>query len=219
MIKKFERGTKPTEKETRLINVSDLKIETRSDEEAESDKMIIEGYAAVFDKQTLIGSESWGFYEIIDKKAFDGANMKDVPLKYNHSDEVPILARTRNKSLTLSVDDKGLFMHAELLDTQDSKDMYKRIKAGLIDKMSFAFTVDSEEISDEEGKIPSRKILKFDRIFDVSVVDMPAYDDTSVYARSLHHLEEWRKPPEGEKRNTNRDYSITNLIYQYGGKV
>ena len=209
---------KKTEKETRLINVSDLKIETRADDEAENDKMIIEGYAAVFDKRTLIGTLDWGFYEIIDKKAFDGSNMKDVPLKYNHSDEVPILARTRNKSLTLSVDDKGLFMRAELLDTQDSKDMYKRIKAGLIDKMSFAFTVASEEFSGEDEQTPTRKITKIDRLFDVSVVDMPAYDDTSVYARSLSHLEEWRKPPEGEKRNKNRDYSITNLIYQYGGK-
>lgn len=206
------------DKETRLINISDLTIEQRADDENESGKMIIEGYAAVFDKRALIGSEDYGFYEIIDRKAFDGANMKDVPLKYNHSDEVPILARTRNKSLTLSVDDKGLFMRAELLDTQDSKDMYKRVKAGLIDKMSFAFTVLKQEIIGE-GATPTRKILKFDRIFDVSVVDMPAYDDTSVYARSLSHLEEWSKQPEGEKRSIKGDFAITNLIYQYGGKI
>ena len=168
----MQKTTHKIDKETRLVNISDFSIERR--EEDESGKMVIEGYAAVFDKETLIGAEDWGFYESIDKKAFDGANMKDVPLKYNHSDNVPILARTRNKSLELSVDDKGLFIRAELLDTTDSVDMYKRIKAGLIDKMSFAFTVKDEDMWMEE-KSTHRKITRFDRIFDVSVVDTPAY--------------------------------------------
>lgn len=186
--------TKPKDnKEIRLANISDFNIEVRKDEQTDSNKMIIEGYAAVFDSETLIGSEDWGFYESIDKRAFEGANMKDVPLKYNHSDAVPILARTRNKSLSLSVDDKGLFIHAELLDTQDSIDMYKRIKAGLIDKMSFAFTVKQEEV--RKDKTPHRKITRFDRIFDVSIVDVPAYDDTAVYARSLERVMQERNTP------------------------
>lgn len=202
------------DKEIRLANISDFNIELRKGEGEESGKMIIEGYAAVFDSETLIGSEEWGFYESIDRKAFEGANMKDVPLKYNHSDAVPILARTRNKSLALSVDDKGLFIRAELLDTQDSIDMYKRIKAGLIDKMSLAFTVKESNFKDD--KIPRRKILRFDRIFDVSVVDVPAYDDTSIYARSLEQAEAWLRQAEAGKGKTN--YFIKNLITMYGGK-
>lgn len=203
------------EKETRLVNISDFNIEMR-EEETDNGKMVIEGYAAVFDSETLIGSETRGFYESIDKRAFDGANMKDVPLKYNHSDAVPILARTRNKSLELTVDDKGLFIRAELLDTTDSIDMYKRIKAGLIDKMSFAFTVKDEDFRD--GSTPHRKILRFDRIFDVSVVDTPAYDDTSIYARSLEHAEACLRQVETEKRNkTKIDYKSKTLITMYGG--
>lgn len=202
------------DKEIRFANISDFNIEMRKDEEAESGKMVIEGYAAVFDSETLIGSENWGFYESIDKRAFEGANMKDVPLKYNHSDAVPILARTRNKSLALSVDDKGLFIRAELLDTQDCIDMYKRIKAGLIDKMSFAFTVKEEAV--RKGKTPHRKIIRFDRIFDVSVVDTPAYEDTSIYARSLDRVETWRGQAEAGKSKPN--YYIKNLITMYGGK-
>lgn len=201
------------EKETRLADISGFKIELREDEEASGNKMIIEGYAAVFDSETLIGTEDWGFYESIDKRAFEGANMKDVPLKYNHSDAVPILARTRNKSLELTVDDKGLFIRAALLDTQDSIDMYKRIQAGLIDKMSFAFTVKEEIIRDE--KTPHRKILRFDRIFDVSVVDTPAYEDTSIYARSLDRVETWKRQAEAGKGKTN--FYIKNLITMYGG--
>ena len=202
------------DKEIRLANISDFKIEMRKDDGAESDKMLIEGYAAVFDKETLIGTEEWGFYESIDKRAFESADMKDVPLKYNHSDAIPILARTRNKSLTLSVDDKGLFIRAELLDTQDAIDMYKRIQAGLIDKMSFAFTVKESNFTDD--KTPHRRILRFDRIFDVSVVDVPAYDDTSIYARSLELAEASLRQAEAGKGKTN--FYIKSLITMYGGK-
>lgn len=204
---------KKTEKEVRLASISEFTIEHR--EEEDGGKMIIEGYAALFDDETLIGSEEWGFYERIEKGAFEGANMKDVPLKYNHCDVVPILARTRNKSLTLTVDDKGLFIRAELLDTQDNRDMYKRIKAGLIDKMSFAFTVKAEGETWEKGKIPKRSIKQFDRIFDVSVVDMPAYENTSIYARSLELAEAFQGTVETESEQ--RNFSITTLIKQYKG--
>ena len=184
------------DKEVRFANISDLQIERREDE----GKLIIEGYAAVYDSEALIGDKSWGFYERIEKGAFEKANMKDVPLKYNHSDDVPILARTRNKSLVLTPDEKGLHVHAELLDTTDGVDMYKRIKAGLIDKMSFAFTIANggDEYKSESGKTPHRTIKQFERIYDVSVVDTPAYEDTSIYARSRELVDAWRgKKPDG----------------------
>lgn len=202
------------DKEIRLANISDFNIELReAKEEGEKNEMVIEGYAAVFDSETLIGDKEWGFYEKIDRKAFDGANMKDVPLKYNHSDNVPILARTRNKSLELTVDEKGLFIRAKLIDTQDNRDMYKRIKEGLIDKMSFAFTTRTEGEEWEKGEPPHRTIKQFDRIFDVSVVDMPAYDDTSIYARSLEKSDDFKRALE------NAEQSKTNIrknpIYNY----
>ena len=209
----MKRASQPqVVKETRLVNISDFDIQYRAKTEEEEGKMIIEGYAAVFDSETLIGTEDYGFYESIDRDAFNGANMKDVPLKYNHSDTVPILARTRNKSLSLKVDDKGLFIHAELLDTQDSIDMYKRIKAGLIDKMSFAFTIKNEEV--RKGKTPHRRITKFERIFDVSVVDMPAYEDTSIYARSLEKVETWRDVVETKKSKINSRAKAIMKMYE-----
>ena len=177
------------DKEVRFVNINDFNIEHRNDEE---NKLIIEGYAAVFDSEILIGSEDYGFYERIERGAFEGANMKDVPLKYNHMSAIPILARTRNKSLTLTADEKGLFMRAELLDTSDGIDMYKRIKSGLIDKMSFAFTVKDEKIFNRNTNTPKRIIKRFNKIYDVSVVDFPAYEETSVYARSLDLVETWK---------------------------
>ena len=174
---------KQNNKEIRLANITDFSIERREDENGEKG-MVIEGYAAVYDSETMIGDPEWGFYERIEKGAFDKADLRDVPLKYNHCDAVPILARTRNKSLTLTPDEKGLKIRAELLDTTEGVDMYKRIKAGLIDKMSFAFTVRESDEEWEKGKPPHRTIKRFDRIFDVSVVDFPAYEDTSIYART-----------------------------------
>lgn len=164
------------EKETRFSS-----IETRSD--GENNKMIVEGYAIVFDEETLIGDENRGFIEVIDRNALAETNMKDVPFKYNHNDVTLILARTRNGSLSLEVDDKGLKIRAELIDTTSNVDIYKSIVAGLLDKMSFAFTVKSQSW-DRSGKIPKRTITAIDRLFDVSVVDLPAYDQTSIQASS-----------------------------------
>lgn len=157
-------------------------VEFRASEE--EGKMILEGYPVVFNQETLIGDEEWGWYEVIDKKALDEADLSDVPLKYNHGDSKGILARTRNGSLKLTVDNKGLKMRAELIDTTDNVDIYKCVKSGLLDKMSFAFNVIEDEIKQETGKAPKRTITKIGRLFDVAVVDLPAYDQTSIYARS-----------------------------------
>lgn len=151
----------------------------------EEGKMIIEGYAVVFDSPA-----THGFTEIIDRNAFNGCDMKDVPLKYNHDDSHLILARTRNNSLQLTIDDKGLKIRAELIDTTSNIDIYKSIQAGLLDKMSFAFTVSDEEW---DYSTDTRKVLAIDRLFDVSVVDVPFYDTTSIYARALSTLENGKK--------------------------
>ena len=159
-------------------------IEGKSPDEAE--KMVIEGYAIVFNQETLIGDREHGFTEVIDKRSLDGADLEDVPLKYNHTDNRLILARTRNGSLTFQIDDHGLKIRAELIDTQSNRDVYQSIVAGLLDKMSFAFTVKSQSW-DRSGEVPKRTITQIDRLYDVSVVDLPAYEGTSIdaLARSL----------------------------------
>lgn len=166
-------------KETRLAEVRF---------EENEGKMILEGYAIVFEEETLIGDEERGFKEVISRTALQDTFMKDVPLKYNHMDSFLILARTKNKSLVLSVDNIGLKVHAELIDTHSNEDVYKMVRSGLLDKMSFAFTV-SKQSWDRSGKVPVRRIESIDRLFDVSVVDVPAYDGTSIYSRSLDLVE------------------------------
>jgi HK97 family phage prohead protease len=166
-------------KETRLAEVRF---------EENEGKMILEGYAIVFEEETLIGDEERGFKEVISRTALQDTLMKDVPLKYNHMDSFLILARTKNKSLVLSVDNIGLKVHAELIDTHSNEDVYKMVRSGLLDKMSFAFTV-KKQSWDRSGKIPVRRIESIDRLYDVSVVDLPAYEGTSIYSRSLDLVE------------------------------
>ena len=165
------------EKEIRFLAEN---LEAKSLEDNQ-EGMIVEGYAVVFDSPA-----THGFTEVIDKDAFNGCDMKDVCMKYNHDDSHQILARTRNNSLRLQIDDKGLFIHAELIDTTSNRDIYKMIQAGLLDKMSFAFTVEEEKW---DLATETRTILRIDKLFDVSVVDTPFYEATSIYARALSTLE------------------------------
>lgn len=167
-------------------------------ETTEDNKMEIKGYAAVFNSP-----ETYSYTEVIDSKAFDGADMSDVVLRYNHNDSFMVLARTRNKSLGLNVDEKGLFIDATLQDDiTDHRNIFNAIKSGLIDKQSFAFTVDEDNYDYDTD---TRTITKIGKVFDVSVVDQPFYNATDVsVARDLNNddflnrREELRKAHEEE---------------------
>ena len=158
----------------------------------EDEQMVVEGYAVVFDSTTDLGWRK----EVIDRNAFEGCDMSDVCMKYNHSDELLIMARTRNNSLQLFVDERGLRIRAELIDTTQNRDLYKMIQSKLLDKMSFAFTVAEEEIDYDTD---TRRILRIDKLFDVAVVDVPAYESTSIYARGKEQYEEEKRKYEEQK--------------------
>lgn len=173
-------------KEIRLVNMRAL----------EEEGMTVEGYAAVFDTITDLG---W-MKEVIDRHAFDNADMSDIVMKYNHENSVLPMARTRGGSLQFVVDDHGLKIRAKLPDTSVNKDIYTLIREGVLSKMSFAFTVKSEEYDYDTD---TRKILEFDKIFDVSVVDVPAYETTEIYARNKEQYEEEKRQYK-EKKNEHK---------------
>ena len=185
----------------------------------DENKMVLEGYAIVFNEETLIGDSKRGFREVITSDALKDTSMKDVPLKYNHMDNFLVIARTKNGSLKLEVDKHGLKIRAELLDTQTNKDIYKMVQNGLVDKMSFAFTVKSQEW-DRSGEIPLRKITSIERLYDVSIVDLPAYEGTSIYSRSLDFVESELRAMdlEEEKRMKELIRRKINLKLKIGGK-
>lgn len=176
--------------EYRFMKVNAL--EERDENGVISDRMIIEGYAVLFDTPQTYQYGDTTYTEQISRGALDNTDMKRTVLRYNHDDSVMALARVKNGSLVLSIDEVGLRVWAELLDTQTNRDLYKSIRNGLIDEMSFAFTVakdgDKWTYEDDYTKV-TREITAIDTLYDVSVVDTGFYEKTSVYARALNHVD------------------------------
>lgn len=155
------------------------------EQENGSTEMWVEGYASKFDSPTVLWEDGNNQYkEQICKGAFDNCKMDDVIFNYNHSGKV--MARTRNKTLQLNIDDTGLFIRARLDGTEEGRNLYEEIQGGYIDRMSFAFTI-SEESYDSENLQWNVRGIK--RLYDVSAVDIPVYDDTSISARKNFILE------------------------------
>jgi HK97 family phage prohead protease len=169
---------------TMAINLKDREYRSFAEFRlAESDEggSWVEGYAAVFESPTVLYEfDGVQYKETIERSAFEASDMRDVILNYNH--EGKVVARTRNKTLQLAVDDRGLFVRARLDGTEEGRRMFEEIQGGYLDKMSFALSIAEEEF-DKQSR--TRSIKKIQRLYDVSVVSLPAYDDTSISARSF----------------------------------
>lgn len=156
----------------------------------EEKNMILEGYAIKFNQPTQPKfKELYGYTEIISPRALDDTDLSDIPLKYNHSDGKVILARTRGGTLNLIKDEIGLKIRAILNNKiPDHVSVYEAVKSKLIDKMSFGFFAD-EDMNSYDAESRTITINKITTLTDVSVVDIPAYDSTEVYARNLKAFE------------------------------
>jgi HK97 family phage prohead protease len=163
-------------KERRFINCENFELRAEGDE-----KPTLVGRVSLFDNPAVIGS----FTEIFRSKAFSRAikEKQDVRALKNHDVNL-LLGRTKNKTLDLAEDDKGLLMIASPPNTQTARDTIEEVREGYIDEMSFSFTVPKggEKWSTVDGKT-LREIFDAD-LFDVSVVTYPAYGKTSASVRS-----------------------------------
>lgn len=169
--------------EQRFLNIKALQNDT--------DEMKIEGYAVVYDEPATHTFGEYTFTEVIKRGALDNTDLSDVVLRYNHNDTWCIMARTKNNSLQLIKEEKGLKIQANLIDTQSNRDIYKAIQSGLIDKMSFSFAVAEKGDSWSTTKNQTdREITNIEKLHDVSVVDTPFYDTTTVYARNVEKLKQ-----------------------------
>lgn len=157
----------------------EFQVRADQSENQESPEMWVEGYAARFNSPTVLFEMDGNEYkEQIASDAFIEAKMDDVIFNYNHGGRV--MARTRNKTLQVSVDDQGLYIRARLDGTEEGRSLYSDIQNGYIDRMSFRFTIGSEAYDSQNR---TWTVLRVKRLYDVSAVDIPAYDDTSIEAR------------------------------------
>lgn len=174
-MNKFEKP-----KMSELVSRSFTKFEIRKDEEEKIGH--ITGVPIVFEQETDIGGY---FGETIARGAISEDVLKDVAFFYNHDLNTKPLARTRTGKLALNIENNGVHMDAEVnLERSDSKDLYLAIQDGDIDGMSFMFRVESEEWTDLETDYPKRRITKIGYVQEVSAVNYPAYEGTSINARA-----------------------------------
>ena len=148
----------------------------------------VRGYATTYNEPyTLYSDDDIEIREQVAPGAFDEADMDDVIMQYNH--EGRVFARTRNNTLSLSSDEHGLLIEADLGGTEIGRQLYDEIDGGYTDRMSFGFTVDADEVSEEREKgkqtIYLRTITRIGKLYDVSAVSIPANDGTEISARSL----------------------------------
>jgi hypothetical protein len=168
---------------------------------ADTDSMVVEGYATTFNQPYVLWEDDeMRIMEAVDSRAFEGADMSDVIMQYDHRGHV--FARIRNNTLNVRTDETGLFISADLGGTEIGRQLYTEIKGGYTDKMSFAFTVTDEKIDRQmvdNKRVITRLITKIGKLYDVSAVSVPANDGTSISARSFcdgiikEELEETRR--------------------------
>lgn len=149
----------------------------------------VKGTAVVFNTPTVMFErDGVKYYEVIDRHAFDECDLSDVIFNYNHGGKV--VARLRNKTLALTITERGVDMEADLSGTQAGRELYEEIDGGYIDKMSFSFSVREAKY---DALTHTRTITKVKKLYDVSAVDIPAYNETSISSRSFFEEEHSRE--------------------------
>lgn len=173
------------ERETRCYNG-----EVRAEQLADQPSHII-GYGSVFNSRS---EPLWGFREIIKPGAFDDVLTDDVRGLFNHDPNF-ILGRSASGTLSLSVDEKGLRYDITAPDTQTIRDLVLApLMRGDISQSSFAFRIshDGEDWYQDDEGIVIREINRFSRLFDVSPVTYPAYQEADSGVRSMQAWQEAR---------------------------
>ena len=179
-------------REMRQVRSTLSEFETRADENG---KKYISGYFAVFNTDY----EIWpGATESVADTAFDGALSDDIRCLVDHETRL-VLGRNKAGTLELRTDARGLWGEVEINpNDQDAVNLYERVKRGDVDQCSFGFDILDEEFEDRGESIhwTIRKV----KLYEVSVVTFPAYEETSVSARKRQlgeikkrSLEAWKE--------------------------
>lgn len=176
---------KPTERLYRNFAATNFKqVESAPQGDSPAERsFVVRGYFCTFNDPYPLFDD---FYETIDRNAFDECDFSDVVMQVNH--EGFVYARTRNGSLRLGFDDHGGYCEADLSGTkQGREDLYEAITNGLIDRMSFGFTIadDGFEWREDQNGFIHTRITKIRKLFDVAAIaGHPANEGTDISARS-----------------------------------
>lgn len=184
------------------------KIERRYDVELramrdEENGTYIVGVPIVFDRET----DLFFYKETIDRHALDNADMKDVRFLVNHNTDMIPLARSRNNNanstMQMWIEEDGLHIRVNL-DVErntEAKALYSAVDRGDVSGMSFMFAVDGDSWEGLESDMPKRTITSISKVYEVSAVTFPAYEQTSIQAADVDEaLESAKSVLESAKR-------------------
>ena len=176
---------------------------------------VVSGYAAVYDSD----SEFMGYYEQIEKGAFDDVMNDDVRAYYNH-DENYLLGRVSSGTLRIGTDKRGLYYEVDLPNTTYANDLVELMKRGDINQSSFAFLISEDRWEERDGKT-YRIIEKVSRLLDVSPVAQPAYPAaTSELKRDLEtETPPIETTPTDAVDSGSKDGEEVSNIYLYKSKI
>lgn len=179
-------------REDRVFYVGDIELRTDGDDKA----IGVKGHAAVWEKRAWIGPPKWGFSEQFQRGAFNESinGGADVRYLFNHNPD-HVLARTKSQTLRLSDDPTGLGVDADLAPTTTGRDLAISLDRGDVDQMSVGMQVMEdrwEEVEGSDGNIYELRTIIRAKLFDVSAVTYPAYEDTDAGLRTAEHARELR---------------------------
>lgn len=172
--------------ETMKKEIRTFNFEVRAAEDADHGHVLL-GQPIVYEQKTDLG---W-YDEVIARGALDNTDLKDVRFLVNHNTDMIPLARSRNNNanstMQMEISDDGMSIRVDLdvENNTEAKSLYSAVERGDLDGMSFMFTVDSDKWEDLESEHPTRTITAFNKVFEVSAVTFPAYEQTSIQARGL----------------------------------
>jgi len=177
-----------------------LQTELKTRAEPDSQDMYIEGYFAVFNRQT----ELWpGAYEEVAPGAFDETLNNDIRALINH-DTTLVLGRNKAGTLELKADSYGLWGRIKINPNDtDAVNLYERVKRGDVDQCSFGFNIIEEETEWRDDGTVKWRLKKID-LHEVSICTFPAYEDTGVQARKAE-VEQHRQRLLEAKKNKLRE--------------
>lgn len=167
------------------IRSAEIQAETRDDE------MVLEGTPIVFNKPAMINTPTGSYTEVITRNALDGLKLNDTRLLVSHDYNRLPLAKAP-KTMKIWTDNVVLHIRATLPNTEEARSVYTAVKRGDMTGMSFGFTCDRQGY-DYDVETRTRTIKKINKVLEFSIVNFPAYSETSIEARSQMQEAELRQ--------------------------
>lgn len=172
------------------IQTRSMSIRALEPEKVDDKFLVLEGTFTTFDETYSLGIDWWTEqerFEKVNKDCFKNANWKNCFARYNHSHEALVLSSYDSGLIEIILDEREAKCIIKMPKTSYSSDVYELVRSGIVNKMSWAFTVRKQSY---DSKTRTYEILEIEDVYDISLVPHPANPSTSISARSIANVDE-----------------------------